>query len=77
MGIIMKYRFASCCLDTGRHVLERDGKILHVEPQVFDLLALLARSAGDLITHDKLVAEVWHGLAVSSATISSRVNAAR
>lgn len=73
----MKYRFASCCLDTDRHVFERDGAALHLEPQVFDLLVLLARSAGELVTHERLVTEVWHGLTVSSVAISARINAAR
>ncbi|TNC67537.1 winged helix-turn-helix domain-containing protein [Rubellimicrobium roseum] len=73
----MKYHFAACSLDTHRHVFERDGQVLHVEPQVSDLLHLLARSGGDLVTHDTLIAEVWDGLIVSDATISARINAAR
>jgi TolB-like protein len=73
----VKYRFAACTLDTDRHVFERDGQVLHIEPQVFDLLHLLVCSAGDLVTHDTLVAEVWQGLIVSDATISARINAAR
>lgn len=73
----MKYRFANCTLDTDRHIFEREGQVLHLEPQVFDLLHVLARSAGDLLTRDALIAEVWHGLNVSDATISARMNAAR
>lgn len=73
----MKYRFAACSLDTDRHAFERQGQALHIEPQVFDLLHLLARSDGDLVTHDALITEVWQGLNVSDATISARINAAR
>ncbi len=73
----MRYRFANCCLDTDRHVFERDGQALHIEPQVFDLLLHLTRSAGDLVTHDMLIEEVWRGLIVSDATVSARINAAR
>ena len=73
----MRYRFATCSLDADRHVFERDGQVRHVEPQVFDLLLLLVRSAGELVTHERLVAEVWRGLIVSDAAISARINAAR
>ena len=73
----MKYRFATCSLDTDRHVFERGGQVRHIEPQVFDLLHLLVRSGGDLVTHEALIAEVWKGLIVSDATISARINAAR
>ena len=73
----MNYRFATCSLDTDRHIFLRDGKVMRLEPQVFDLLHLLVRSAGDLVTHDALLADVWRGLIVSDATISARINAAR
>jgi DNA-binding winged helix-turn-helix (wHTH) protein len=73
----MKYRFATCCLDTDRHVFERDGKVLHLQPQVFDLLVCLTRADGQLISHEALVKDVWHGLHVSDAAISARINAAR
>ncbi|WP_162797872.1 winged helix-turn-helix domain-containing protein [Sulfitobacter sp. JL08] len=42
----MIYRFATCRLDTDTHRLVRYGKPVHVEPQVFDLLHLLADSNG-------------------------------
>lgn len=73
----MRYRFADCELDTGSYTLTRDGEPVAVEPQVFDLLALLAENAGQLITRDQLVERVWDGRIVSEATISARINAAR
>lgn len=73
----MIYKFSNCTLDVARHELVRDGNIIHVEPQVFDLLVLFAGNAGQLITKDRLVGVVWQGLAVSDSTISARINAAR
>lgn len=73
----MLYRFANCLLDTSRHVFERGGKAVHVEPQVFDLLVCLAGSGGELVRHEALLATVWKGLNVSDATISARMNVAR
>ena len=73
----MIHRFAECTLDTGRHELCRDGVPVHVEPQVFALLAMMAGSGGAVVSKDELVATVWKGLNVSDATISARINAAR
>ncbi len=73
----MRYRFANCSLDTDRHAFERSGAVVHVEPQVFDLLRVLAQAQGALVTRDDLIAQVWAGLNVSDATISARINAAR
>lgn len=69
--------FASCRLDCGRHVFERDGEVQHLEPQVFDLIRVLAEAGGQLLSRDDLVDRVWAGLNVSDATISARVSAAR
>lgn len=73
----MTLTFANCTIDTDKHLFERDGLAVHLEPQVFDLLLVLAKSQGRLVTKDDLVASVWHGLNVSDATISARINAAR
>lgn len=64
-------------LDTESYALTRDGAAVQVEPQVFDLLALLAANAGKLVTRDRLVEEIWNGRIVSEATIAARINAAR
>ncbi|MBW8635604.1 alpha/beta hydrolase [Hoeflea sp. WL0058] len=73
----MKYSFADCVLDAESYSLARNGQPVAVEPQVFDLLLLLARNAGRLVTKDQIIAEIWNGRIVSEATISARVNAAR
>jgi DNA-binding winged helix-turn-helix (wHTH) protein len=48
-----------------------------VEPQVFDLLCLLAREANRVVSHDELIAEIWGGRIVSDSAISARISAAR
>ncbi|MCR9136886.1 MAG: alpha/beta hydrolase [Alphaproteobacteria bacterium] len=47
------------------------------EPQVFDLIHLLVRNAGALVTRDQIVEEVWKGRIVSESAIGARINAAR
>jgi len=73
----MIYRFADCVLDIRRLSLMKGGEVVHVEPQVFDLLVLLARRAGETVTKDELIDSIWHGLNVSDATISARISVAR
>lgn len=73
----MIYRFSNCVLDETRHELVCGGNLVHVEPQVFDLLVLFAKNPGQLLTRERLIEEVWNGLSVSDSTISARMNAAR
>jgi len=73
----MIYSFCGNRLDLKRHVLTRNGETIPVEPQVFDILHILAENAGSLVTKDQLIEAVWEGRIVSEATISGRINAAR
>ncbi|MEX0329179.1 MAG: winged helix-turn-helix domain-containing protein [Ruegeria sp.] len=73
----MRYEFADCVLDADRHELLRGGQTVPVEPQVFDLLELLAQSPGKLVTRDEVIERVWNGRFVSDSTISARIAAAR
>lgn len=73
----MRYTFSDCQLDTDTQTLTRSGSEVPVEPQVFDLLCLLAANAGKLVTKDQIVDEVWNGRVVSESAISARIAAAR
>ena len=73
----MIYRFADCVLDTDRCELQRAGRVVPLEPQVFDLLVLLARRPDAVRARGDLIDAVWDGRVVSDATIDSRVAAAR
>lgn len=73
----MIYAFADCILDTDRYKFARSGEPVELEPQVFDLLTLLADNPARLISKDEMVERVWGGRIVSEATISSRISAAR
>jgi DNA-binding winged helix-turn-helix (wHTH) protein/pimeloyl-ACP methyl ester carboxylesterase len=73
----MRYRFADCELDTDSYTLTRAGQPVAVEPQVFDLIRLLAENAGRLVTKDQMIEAIWQGRVVSEASISARISAAR
>lgn len=46
-------------IDTVRRVVERDGQPLKLTPKEYDLLLLLARNAGRVVTHRSLLTSVW------------------
>ncbi len=73
----MNFRFANFEIDVARHELRRAGAILHIEPQVFDLLVHLVSHRDRIVSKDELFDAVWQGRIVSEATLSSRISAAR
>ena len=73
----MILRFATCELDTGRLSLTCDGQVIAVEPQVFDLIRLLAENPDRLVTKDEIIAVVLNGRIVSEGAISARIASAR
>src|SRR5262245_52518307 len=77
VGTAVNFRFADFDIDLARQELRRAGAIVHVEPQVFDLLVHLIRNRDRIVSRDELFDVVWQGRIVSEATLSSRISAAR
>src|SRR5690349_8663370 len=69
--------FADIVLDPRRRELRREGALVPVEPQVFDLIEYLVRCRDRVVSRDELLEHVWAGRLVSDSTISVRINAAR
>ncbi len=46
-------------VDLAGRIVLRDGKPVHLTPIEFELLRVLVRNRGRLMTHRKLIAEVW------------------
>jgi two-component system, OmpR family, KDP operon response regulator KdpE len=46
-------------VDLNTRVAQRDGETIHLTPTEFKLLARLVRSAGKVVTHRQLLADVW------------------
>jgi hypothetical protein len=65
------YRFLDFQLDTAQYRLTRRGEPVHVEPLVFDLIALFAANPGVVIDRDRMIEVVWQGRFISDATLSS------
>src|SRR5215203_69961 len=73
----MSITFRDCELDLRQHELRRAGSVVHVEPQVFDLLVLLMKNRDRIVSRDEIIEVIWNGRIVSEAALSSRINAAR
>jgi TolB-like protein len=73
----MAWSFGDFRLDPERFQLSCRDEPVQLEPQVLSLLIHLVRNRDHLITKDEIVAAVWHGEAVSDASISSRIRSAR
>src|SRR5262245_29672979 len=73
----MVYRFEDCELDAARFELRRDGAAVHVERQVFDVLAYLLAHRERVVTKSELLDAVWGDRFVSDSTLTSRLKAAR
>ena len=73
----MKFSFDNYALDTSLRELRRDGELVAMQPQVFDLLVHLLKHRDHVVSRDDLIALVWRGRIVSDSTLDSRINAAR
>jgi TolB-like protein/cytochrome c-type biogenesis protein CcmH/NrfG len=70
-------QFEDFVLDPNRRELRRAGKLVAVEPQVFDLINYLVCNRDRVVTRDNLLDAIWNGRIVSESTLASRINAAR
>jgi DNA-binding response OmpR family regulator len=69
-------------VDPGRRRTTRDGSEVHLTPTEFDLLVCLAREPGQVLTRERLLADVWGwaetGLTgTATRTVDSHVKALR
>jgi TolB-like protein len=73
----MIYQFGPFELDLATLELRANGAAVHVEPQVFGLLALLVGNRERAVSKDEIIEKVWDGRVVSDAAVASRVKSAR
>jgi TolB-like protein len=75
--VIVRYLFEDYALDTDRRELLRQGELVSLEPQVFDLLVHLVQNRDRVLTKDDLFSAVWNGRFVSESALTTRMNAVR
>lgn len=73
----MIYRFDRFELDLDKAELRQDNLAIHLEPQVYALLALLIQNRARLVSKDEIIDRVWDGRFISESAVSSRVKSLR
>lgn len=73
-GIVV---FGDCQVDLGRFEVRRAEQPVHVEPQVFEVLAFLIAQRHRMVAKHELLDQVWGSRFVSEAALSTRIRAAR
>ena len=73
----MRYRFDDSVLDTTRYELSRGGELVHVEPQVFDVLTQLVEHRERVVAKAELLDVVWGHRFVSESALTTRIKQLR
>ena len=73
----MIYAFGDYELDTQLYELRCAGKLLKIEPQVFNVLTYLIQHRDRTITRQELLEQLWHESFINEAVLSYCIMAAR
>jgi len=61
------YKSGDLVIDTNSHLVYLEGKEIHFTPIEFNILALLAKNPGRVLTHSKILQTVWGSYLESDA----------
>ena len=59
MPHVARYEFDAVVIDFEKHVATRNGRAMDLTPREFEILRLLVRRRGEVVTRDRLLDEVW------------------
>src|SRR5258708_1115788 len=71
------YASDACEIDLGRRELRVLGSPVHVGARAFEIIEVLARSAGELVTKDELINRIWPGAVAAENTVQVHAVAIR
>ena len=61
------FHFGGFALDTAERRLTQGGRVVRLSPKAHDVLVVLLRQAGHVVTKDELLSRVWHVSALRKA----------
>ncbi|HEX2099861.1 MAG TPA: winged helix-turn-helix domain-containing protein [Candidatus Synoicihabitans sp.] len=73
----MLHRFATFEIDEPARELRAGGRVLDLQPRVFDLLVYLVKNRERVVTKDELLKAVWPGVIVTDGSLQRAVSLAR
>lgn len=71
------YEFSRFRLDVPERLLLRDGKRVRLPDKAFQTLCVLVRRAGELVTKDELIGEVWADSIVEENNLDQKISVLR
>ena len=71
------FRFGEFRLETSERRLTQDGKVVRLSPKSHDVLVVLLRHAGRLVTKDALLSQVWPDAVVEEGILTVHISALR
>jgi DNA-binding winged helix-turn-helix (wHTH) protein/predicted ATPase len=73
VGVDVIYLFAGCELDTDTYELRRNGDVVSIEPQVYDVLVYLLERRDRVVAKEELLDDVWKTRFVTESTLTTRI----
>src|ERR1700736_321999 len=70
-------RIGAWCVDPSSGQISRDGETARVEVRTMRLLMCLAEHAGEVVSMDELLSQVWSGVIVSQDSVYQSVASLR
>jgi DNA-binding winged helix-turn-helix (wHTH) protein/tetratricopeptide (TPR) repeat protein len=67
------YEFGPFRLDPAQRLLLRDGHAVALQPKALDILLLLVRNPGQLITKEDLLSTIWPKMVVEESNLSQNI----
>lgn len=73
MSAAQRLRLGEWLLDPATNELSRGSERVHLEPKAVDLLVALARRAGEVVSREELLSQVWNGVVVGDDVLTQAV----
>jgi len=73
----ISYKFGPFQADPHERVVKRDGKPLLLTPRVFDILLVLLKNPGRILTKEEVIKQVWPDTAVEESNLARNVSTLR
>src|SRR5262245_42800513 len=74
---VMVHRFQTFEIDEDARELRAGGRVLPLQPRVFDLLLYLAKNRERVVSKDELLDTIWPGVTVADGSLQRAVSLAR
>lgn len=71
------FRIGDWQVEPGLNLISRDGRALSLRPRVMDLLVYLCVRAGEVVSVDEIIDQVWGGVFVTHGAIYNCINELR